>query len=137
MLRLLEYYPGILFLTTNSGIEQLDPAIASRITVALEYKAFDLHSRKEIWRASLSRVLTKSSPDNNDSKVITTTEILLSDDNLTTLATRYDTINGRQIKNVVQLAAIVCQYEQQLLTMECIHDVVEMTISSVSSTPNT
>jgi AAA+ superfamily predicted ATPase len=130
MLRLLEYYPGILFLTTNSGIEQLDPAIASRITVALEYKAFDLHSRKEIWRASLARVLTNS-------KVTTPTEILLSDDNLTTLATRYDTINGRQIKNVVQLASIVCQYEQQLLTLECIHEVVEMTISSVSSTPNT
>jgi ATPase family associated with various cellular activities (AAA) len=125
MLRLLEYYPGILFLTTNSGIEELDPAIASRITVSLEYKTFDLNSRKEIWRASLSRVMSKSS-SNTDSS-------LLSDDNVTTLATKYCTINGRQIKNVAQLALIVSNYEQEPLTMSCIEDIVGMTMSSLSS----
>jgi len=125
MLRLLEYYPGILFLTTNSGIEELDPAIASRITVSLEYKAFDLNGRKEIWHASLSRVMAKTSPNNDLS--------LLSDENLIILATTYDSINGRQIKNVAQLAWIVSTYEQQPLTMACIEDVVEMTLSSVSS----
>jgi AraC-like DNA-binding protein len=125
MLRLLEYYPGILFLTTNSGIEELDPAIASRITVALEYKNFDLKSRREIWRASLTRVMANSI-SNNDSS-------LVSDENLTSLATKYGTINGRQIKNVAQLALIVSNYEQQPLTMACIEDIVEMTMSSLSA----
>jgi hypothetical protein len=128
MLRLLEYYPGILFLTTNSGIDELDAAIASRITVALEYKTFDHNSRKEIWHACLSRVIAKSIC-NNDSR-------LLTDENLTTLATKYGTINGRQIKNVAHLALIVSNYEQQPLTMACIQDIVEMTMSSLSGREN-
>lgn len=36
MLRLLEYHPGILFLTTNR-VRTFDPAFESRVTVALKY----------------------------------------------------------------------------------------------------
>ena len=128
MLRLLEYYPGILFLTTNNGMDQLDPAIASRITVALEYNALDMASRIEIWRTSLSRVLNRHAKVGGGED--TAGSDLLSDDNLTTLSTQYDTLNGRQIKNAVQLASIVCQYENEPLTLKSIQDVLEMTVST-------
>jgi ATPase family associated with various cellular activities (AAA) len=131
MLRLLEYYPGILFLTTNSSIDQLDPAIASRITVALEYKALDIDSRKEIWKNCISRILVNNKNVDTDD----TTFNILSDESLTTLSTIYHTMNGRQIKNAVQLASIVCQYEQQPLTLENIQDVIEMTTSPVVLDP--
>lgn len=40
-LRMLEYYEGILFLTTNRA-ENIDPAFESRIHLSLTYKEFDI-----------------------------------------------------------------------------------------------
>ena len=54
MLRLLEYYTGILFLTTNR-VESLDPAFQSRVQCALRYDALDSGSRAKIWADLLSR----------------------------------------------------------------------------------
>lgn len=117
MLRLLEYYPGILFLTTNSGVDQLDPAVASRITCALHYNSLDLDGRKEIWRASLARVVGPSA----------TAPPTITESDLTFLATEYESANGRQIKNAVQLASIVCRHEQLALTLESLRETLEMT----------
>ena len=47
-LRTLEYYEGILFLTTNR-VEHMDPAFASRIHVSLEYPALDAAARAAVW----------------------------------------------------------------------------------------
>lgn len=137
MLRLLEYYSGILFLTTNNGIDQLDAAIASRITVALEYKSLDLSSRKEIWRTCISRVWNHGRTLDGGEGTSAVPDIR-SDDNITTLASQYDKLNGRQIKNAVQLASIICQYEELPLTLKSIQDVLEMTTGtySTSSTSN-
>lgn len=125
MLRLLEYYPGILFLTTNSGVELLDPAVASRITCALPYDALDAPGRLEIWRTSLARVAV--SPPPSAARDALPPPPLLSDADLTALATEYATANGRQIKNAVQLASIVCRHEQRALTLESLRETLEMT----------
>jgi DNA replication protein DnaC len=50
MLRLLEYYSGCLFLSSNRAAASIDPAIASRITVMLGYPALDLAVRDYIRR---------------------------------------------------------------------------------------
>ena len=50
-LRELEYYQGIMFLTTNR-VNQIDDAIASRIHLPLKYKSLGLDARRGIWRAS-------------------------------------------------------------------------------------
>lgn len=52
MLRLLEYYQGILFLTSNR-VQTFDAAFYSRITVALRYDALDLNARISIWQVCL------------------------------------------------------------------------------------
>ncbi|KAF4547892.1 ATPase-like protein 4 [Elsinoe fawcettii] len=53
-LRQLEYYKGLLFLTTNRHAD-FDPAFASRIDLALDYPNLETSSRKTIWTTFLSR----------------------------------------------------------------------------------
>ncbi|KAJ5201183.1 ATPase AAA-type core [Penicillium cf. viridicatum] len=53
-LRKLEYYRGILFLTTNRMI-QFDEAIISRIHLTIKYEGLTREFRREIWRTQLSR----------------------------------------------------------------------------------
>lgn len=47
-LRVLEYYEGIMFLTTNR-VQTFDQAFQSRIHISLEYKELDQPSRKKVW----------------------------------------------------------------------------------------
>ncbi|KAJ4390715.1 hypothetical protein N0V93_004313 [Gnomoniopsis smithogilvyi] len=53
-LRVLEYYEGIMFLTTNR-VRTFDAAFQSRIHISLEYPELDKPARKAIWRNFLQR----------------------------------------------------------------------------------
>lgn len=53
-LRVLEYYEGIMFLTTNR-VQTFDAAFQSRIHISLEYPELDKPARKAIWRNFLDR----------------------------------------------------------------------------------
>lgn len=87
-LRLLEYYPGILFLTSNRA-KRLDPAFYSRISLALQYHNLDKSARKIVWRNILDL------------------HGLNGDIDVDLLAEAQ--INGRQIKNVANIATKLCQ----------------------------
>lgn len=52
-LRKLEYFKGILFLTTNR-VKTIDEAIASRIHLPLRYVELDQSARKAVWKSFLS-----------------------------------------------------------------------------------
>ena len=52
-LRKLEYFGGILFLTTNR-VTTIDEAIASRIHLPLRYESLDQSARKEVWKSFLT-----------------------------------------------------------------------------------
>lgn len=54
-LRLLEYFQGILFLTTNR-VETFDDAFQSRIHMALHYGELSHQARKAIWQTFLEKV---------------------------------------------------------------------------------
>lgn len=54
-LRLLEYFQGILFLTTNR-VETFDDAFQSRIHVALRYGDLTTKAKRSIWKMFLERV---------------------------------------------------------------------------------
>lgn len=54
-LKQLEYYQGILIMTTNQ-IAQCDPAFASRIHISLEYPALDEPARRQIWTGFLNKL---------------------------------------------------------------------------------
>ena len=113
MLRLIEYYPGILFLTTNSGIDDLDPAIVSRLTCALAYQSLDEDGLFDIWKATLGRVANVA--------------VQVSDAELRQLSKDFRSMNGRQVKTAVQLATALCSYEKNSLGLEQLKETVEMT----------
>ncbi len=59
-LRKLEYFQGILFLTTNR-VATFDDAFQSRIHIGLGYDKLDIKAKKGIWKYFLDRV--KALPD--------------------------------------------------------------------------
>lgn len=97
MLRILEYHPGILFLTTNR-VKSLDPAFESRITIAIRYESLNVDARRKVWSAQLDGILTPVSADID----------------VGALAAR--PLNGRQIKNAVQLALCLAADQKSQLT---------------------
>jgi hypothetical protein len=104
-LRTLEYYEGILFLTTNR-IDNIDTAFQSRIHMSLEYPPLDPAARASIWRGFLSRSVKPSGAVGMASHTITDAEILqVSKLNL----------NGRQIKNVLKMANLLAHQKGEAL----------------------
>jgi len=83
-LRLLEYFQGILFLTTNR-VETFDDAFQSRIHVALRYGDLTGKAKKAIWKMFLDKVRDMEGVDSQ----------VFSDHDLDTLSR--NNLNGRQV----------------------------------------
>ncbi|KAI0658105.1 P-loop containing nucleoside triphosphate hydrolase protein [Cubamyces menziesii] len=103
-LRHIEYYRGILFLTTNR-ITAFDPAFLSRIHVALHFGELSLEARAHVWRAFLRKAgvnltVPKSSP--STPSTASGPSSVEEDELVRRLATRE--VNGRQIKNACRTA---------------------------------
>ncbi|KAH7272972.1 hypothetical protein MRS44_003472 [Fusarium solani] len=90
-LRLLEYYQGVMFLTTNR-VSSFDPAFESRIHLTIHYPKLDVNSRLHVW---------------NNFVKIETGGVLEAE--LEELAK--EELNGRQIKNVVKTARLLASEE--------------------------
>ncbi|KFY96264.1 hypothetical protein V500_02531, partial [Pseudogymnoascus sp. VKM F-4518 (FW-2643)] len=90
-LRKLEYYKGIMLLTTNR-VRDFDEAVQSRIHIGVKYSPLGVDTRKAIWRSFLEKAKT----ENGDAAY--------SDKQLNVLAKH--SLNGRQasIKNAVRSA---------------------------------
>ena len=98
-LRILEYYQGILFLTTNR-IVTFDLAFKSRIHLALKYNALDASQRKQLWELFINRVPSAANK-------------IWPKQDLEELAAV--DLNGRQIKNAVRTAhSLACSEDGEL-----------------------
>jgi len=86
-LRLLEYYHGVLFLTSNRAHE-LDPALENRISLLIDYPAITPLVRLKIWRAQLDAAAVR----------VTEEELVL-------LAACE--LNGRDVQKVLRLAKTI------------------------------
>jgi hypothetical protein len=84
-LRLMDYFRGMMFLTTNR-IEVIDDAVISRITLNIKYPDLTDDVRKLIW---------KSKFESADLKINTMNELIKAN------------LNGRQIRNMVRLGKII------------------------------
>ncbi|KFY16465.1 hypothetical protein V492_01308 [Pseudogymnoascus sp. VKM F-4246] len=118
-LRTLEYYEGILFLTTNR-LTSFDLAFKSRIHLALKYTALDEGRRRELWKMFISRT-SKQTLAAWDASVL---------DDLAKVD-----INGRQIKNTVRTASTLARSMDMSLGREHI-DIVLATIESFEADLN-
>ncbi|KAJ5765294.1 hypothetical protein N7520_004853 [Penicillium odoratum] len=112
-LRLLEYFQGILFLTTNR-VETFDDAFQSRIHVALRYGDLASKAKRSIWKMFLERVRAIEG--------VQTAEFSESDYDV---LSRH-TLNGRQIKNSVRTAQALAVNEKTPLSMDHIKRVLDV-----------
>jgi AAA+ superfamily predicted ATPase len=119
-LRVLEYYSGILFLTTNR-VTTFDDAFKSRIHIPIRYTDLSVESRRQIWRNFCRMV-----PGGVD----------IDEKGLATLA---DTdLNGRQIKNAIKAAESLAAFDEvkldlnQLLQITKIQAMFESDLTNLS-----
>ncbi|EEH11708.1 conserved hypothetical protein [Histoplasma capsulatum G186AR] len=112
-LRLLEYFQGILFLTTNR-VETFDDAFQSRIHVALRYGDLTQKAKRTVWKMFLDKVRVKEGVE-----VVPFTEA-----DYDSLSRR--NLNGRQIKNSVRTAQALALNEKTPLSMEHIARVLDV-----------
>ncbi|KAF2875800.1 P-loop containing nucleoside triphosphate hydrolase protein [Massariosphaeria phaeospora] len=108
-LRVLEYYEGTMFLTTNR-VQTFDPAFQSRIHISLDYQELSFDSRRTVWKNFLD-----SSPHDHS---ITDAQL----NNLTHM-----NMNGRQIKNILKIARLLASGKDEKLSHEHIITTLEVT----------
>ncbi|KPM35016.1 hypothetical protein AK830_g11549 [Neonectria ditissima] len=108
-LRVLEYYDGILILTTNR-VGSFDEAFKSRIQLALAYPRLNEEDRLKIWQ-NFIQMLPRSGQrvDMEDLKM-----------NLNKLA--LVEINGRQIRNAVTMARHLAKFRHEMLRYKHMQD---------------
>ncbi|KAH0611205.1 uncharacterized protein H6S33_011632 [Morchella sextelata] len=117
-LRLLEYFQGILFLTTNR-VETFDEAFQSRIHIALRYNDLDKKAKRVIWKTFLEMVAKgECLPGDTPRQIV-------SKEELEGLARRQ--LNGRQIKNTVRTAQALAVNKNENLSMEHLNLVLAVT----------
>ena len=102
-LRCLEYYRGILFLTTNR-VGTFDDAFISRIHVVIKYDALEESDRRTIWKQFFDKLQQEREnfrihPDAR--------EYVLGDGQTSLCKQRW---NGREIRNAFQTAIALADY---------------------------
>jgi len=89
-LRLLEYYRGVIFMTSNRG-DEVDDAIISRATAWVKYEKPDAKMLRTIWRT-----------------LSTQYGITFSEDELDELITLFpEGLSGRAVRNILKLAKML------------------------------
>ncbi|KAF4990646.1 hypothetical protein FDECE_14311 [Fusarium decemcellulare] len=98
LLRVLEYFEGIMFLTTNR-LETIDNAFHSRIHLSLAYPPLSADALRTLWKNTISRACSNPNPR------------WLSKRLLKRLAG--SKVNGRDIKNIVRMAYAMAKNEKR------------------------
>ncbi|MNR22548.1 hypothetical protein D3C85_1395070 [compost metagenome] len=104
-LRLLEYFGGILFMTTNRG-DNLDEAFLSRVTLGLHFTKPDEDGQTAIWNGLLKN-----------------SNIKLIESDVQTLV-GYG-INGREIKNAINTAHALAAADKQPVNTGHIREILD------------
>lgn len=102
-LRVLEYYSGILFLTTNR-IGVIDEAFKSRIHISLRYPSLDLASTRQIWENLLNRICRDNETQTVKVKFDKNELLAFAEAHFKEHEKEKRTWNGRQIRNAFQTA---------------------------------
>lgn len=103
-LRTLEYFNGILFLTTNR-IGTFDQAFQSRVHVTLGLPALDRSRRAEVWEIFLDELSAKNTVSTADRSALSA---------LVQERWSQEPLNGRQIRNAVRTAMLVAEKKKEV-----------------------
>lgn len=106
-LRVLEYYQGVLFLTTNRATI-IDDAIMSRCTANVKFELPDADGQKRIWKilAGLS-------------------SIKLSDSELDKFVKKHPVLSGRDVKGLLKLANMIAVRRKEPITAKSLEFIMQ------------
>ncbi|KAI8624322.1 P-loop containing nucleoside triphosphate hydrolase protein [Xylariaceae sp. FL1651] len=107
-LRTLEYYEGILFLTTNR-VKHMDEAFHSRIHFRLAYPNLDEKARSLVWKGFLDRQQGGHNVSHEDLEKLAKIDI-----------------NGRVIKNVLKSATLLASHKEEKLDFKHLETVLQV-----------
>lgn len=112
-LRHLEYFDGILFLTTNRP-GALDEAFQSRIHVTIGLPDLDVNSQLKVWGIFVRKL---DIPHEEKAAIMS----FVTDD-----IKRHGNLNGRQIRNTVRAALALALQKREPINKSDIGDVLEI-----------
>lgn len=137
-LRRLEYFPGLIFLTTNMP-DDIDAAFRSRCRLHIPYRNLTAASRQSVWKLNFSKAGFKNSaqssealafdqPHGRDQQVPEREGIslVLNDEELQQLVSWR--LSGREIQNVVQNVALWCKTDGIAVTKDRLNTAIHMTV---------
>jgi len=151
-LRELEYYRGIIFLTTNL-YSTIDSAFRSRVSLHLLFNALTPESRMLIWRKFLDRLppapqastqveedkpapTAEKKPDGGESApaAAEADEVVpqITDEDIKELASWQ--LNGREIKTAVKLTRTWCDFKGYELSLSRLENGIKVTSPHASKT---
>ncbi|KAI1110388.1 P-loop containing nucleoside triphosphate hydrolase protein [Nemania sp. NC0429] len=114
-LRMLEYYQGTMFLTTNR-INSIDPAFQSRIDLFLPYHDLSPKARREVWCNFIERA-GKEKFDLTDPSLDKLSQVPL---------------NGREIKNLIKSVQLLSRKSGAKISMERLYMLAESRVQALA-----
>lgn len=124
-LRELEYYRGIIFLTTNL-FATIDTAFRSRVSLHLLFRSLSVDARVSIWQKFLERMPVKVlSESQNQVEEGKDSEGLLTNEDVKELALWE--LNGREIKTALKMVNSWCQHKGYDMTLERLENGIKVT----------
>ncbi|XMA16702.1 hypothetical protein WAI453_009493 [Rhynchosporium graminicola] len=109
-LRQLEYFQGIIFLTSNR-VSVFDQAIKSRIHLALQYTSSGREVRRMLWEKHLAHVPAKELDLNLEEALVAVEGVEM---------------NGREISNAITTAKTLAKSEGSKLKLEYLQTIVQV-----------
>ncbi|KAG9239197.1 putative ATP-dependent zinc metalloprotease FtsH [Amylocarpus encephaloides] len=116
-LRVLEYFEGFLFLTSNR-VEDMDAAFESRIHLSLQYCDLSFESRRQVWL-----IFVDGSEQNEN----------FTDEQIDSLAELE--LNGRQIKNIIKTARLLATSKGVALGFEHVQIITKLRAKHAACLP--
>jgi SpoVK/Ycf46/Vps4 family AAA+-type ATPase len=129
-LRVLEYYEGILILTSNR-VGTFDEAFKSRIQLSLHYENLTESQRRRVWKNFINRLesLSTSAPADS-SKTSTATndpiDIDFEDIDCYLPELAKHEMNGRQIRNAITTARQLAQFKGEKMASHHLRHVIKV-----------
>jgi len=118
LLRVLEYYDGMLILTTNR-LRRFDHAVMSRVNLAIRYPDLHHEQKKRIFLRFIDQL------DEDTTADLPKIKAWIQDEDTRELL---DGLNGRQIRNILLSAArLAAQQEGGKLTLDVIRQMAQAT----------
>jgi SpoVK/Ycf46/Vps4 family AAA+-type ATPase len=112
-LRVLEYYEGILILTSNR-IGTFDEAFKSRVHLTLHYPPLKQSGRRQIWNNFINRLQDSGIEARLDELRDKVDRLSLNE------------LNGREIRNAIKTATLLAQFRGDILGYSHLKEVIKV-----------